>query len=115
MVQWCEADGTAYLRAGLDVAVCKQVFVQPSEQLVEVGGRVTLSVALIRQMLVAVFLQLPERALLFEQGVKVTAPCTSIAFIKCECQNKVKSTGCLCLWNFHSEPCTCASFFIHTV
>lgn len=68
MWQWRAADGTAYLGAGLDVAVRQQVFVQPAQQLVEVGGRVSLSVALARQVLVAVFLQLPECTLLLEQA-----------------------------------------------
>lgn len=55
-----------YLRAGMDVAVGQQVFVKPRQKLVEVRGRISLSLAIIRKLLVTVFLQFPKCPLLYE-------------------------------------------------
>lgn len=44
----------------MDEAMGEQVFVKPRQQLVEVTGRITLSLAVTRKLFVTVFLQFPE-------------------------------------------------------
>ena len=50
----------------MDVAMGEQVFVKSRQQLVEVTGRISLSLAITRKLLVTVFLQFPECPLLYE-------------------------------------------------
>lgn len=59
-----------YLVAGMDEAMGEQVFVKSRQQLVEVTGRISLSLAITRKLLVAVFLQLPKCPLLCEHTQK---------------------------------------------
>lgn len=60
-----------YLRAGMDVAMGKQVFVKSGQQLVEVRGRISLSLTITWQLFVTVFLQFAKRSLLYEHGKNV--------------------------------------------
>lgn len=65
-IKLCVADSAMYLRAGMDVAMGEQVFVKSRQQLVEVRRRISLSLAIARQLLVTVFLQFPKCPLLYE-------------------------------------------------
>lgn len=62
----CIALSVVYLRARMDEAMGKQVFVKSRQQLVEVTGRISLSLAITGKLLVTVFLQFPKCPLLYE-------------------------------------------------
>lgn len=55
-----------YLRARMDVAMGKQVFVKSRQQLVEMTGRISLSLVITGELLVTVFLQFPKCLLLYK-------------------------------------------------